>query len=36
MAMRAQIAKEKVASLSSRSSSTRNDHESGGDEDSCA
>jgi hypothetical protein len=38
MAMREQIAKEKVTSLSSRSSSTRNEHESGGDGDgdSCA
>jgi hypothetical protein len=44
MAMREQIAKEKVALLSSRSSSTRNENESGGDgdgdgdedEDSCA
>jgi hypothetical protein len=36
MAMREQITKEKVILLSSRSSSTRNDHESGGDGDSCA
>jgi hypothetical protein len=38
MAMREQIAKEKVVLLSSRSSSTRNENESGadGDEDSCA
>jgi hypothetical protein len=36
MTMREQIAKEKFALLSSRSLSTRNDHESGGDEDNCA
>jgi hypothetical protein len=36
MAMREQIGKENVALLSSRSSSTRNENESGGDGDSCA
>jgi hypothetical protein len=38
MAMREQIAKEKITLLNSRSSSTRNEHESGGDRDggSCA
>jgi hypothetical protein len=36
MAMREQIAKEKVTLLSSRSSSTRNEHESDGDEGRCA
>jgi hypothetical protein len=36
MVMREQIAKKNVVLLSSRSSSTRNEHEGGGDGDSCA